>query len=286
MRRIRLMSIYGSFASVYDAFMDNVPYDRWTRFLIDTLSSYGVTDGLVAELGCGTGIITGKMAQAGYDMIGIDASVEMLETAQDKQITMRDGARASGRSWKDILYICQDMREFELYGTVRAFYSFCDSMNYLLTEEDLLQTFKLVNNYLDPGGLFLFDLVTDRYYREIGENTISDTREIGSLIWENDFDEAEHLNTYDVTLYIRDDLDSLDLSEEGRRHAAATQEDVVYRRSHEVHYCRTYSLERIKDLAEKAGLEWVWAIDSRSHERADDSSRRWYILLRECTKQV
>lgn len=125
--------------------MDNVDYDRWCAYLVRVLSEYGIRDGIVCELGCGTGAMTERLASAGYDMIGIDDSPEMLQEALDKRM-------ASGH---DILYLQQEMQAFELYGTVRAVVSVCDCINYLTSKEDLLQTFRLVNNYLDPGGVFL-----------------------------------------------------------------------------------------------------------------------------------
>ena len=150
------MEAYRSFAQVYDLFMDNVDYDSWSSYLIGLLKRYGVDSGLVLELGCGTGNMTERLARAGYDMIGVDCSEDMLEIAQEKKL----------ESGLDILYLEQDMREFELYGTVRAVVSVCDSLNYILEEEELLQVFRLVNNYLDPGGIFLFDLNTVQKYRE------------------------------------------------------------------------------------------------------------------------
>ena len=136
------MDAYTSFAKVYDRFMDNVPYKEWGEYLLEQLKKYGVSDGLVLDLGCGTGNMTEFLAQNGYDMIGVDYSEEMLEIA----------SRKKEESGNDILYLCQDMREFELYGTVRAVVSVCDSINYVTETEDLKEVFRLVNNYLDPGA--------------------------------------------------------------------------------------------------------------------------------------
>ena len=122
------MEAYTGFAEVYDLFMDNVPYEQWAEYITGLLREYGIEDGLVLDLGCGTGTMTELLAEAGYDMIGIDQSEEMLEEALEKK-------EASGH---DILYLCQDMREFELYGTVRAIVCVCDSMNYILEEEEIL----------------------------------------------------------------------------------------------------------------------------------------------------
>ena len=165
------MEAYTSFASVYDIFMDNVPYEEWGEYLRGLLKEYGAESGLVVDLGCGTGAMTEILAGYGYDMIGVDNSEDMLELAMDKKI-------ASGH---DILYLLQDMREFELYGTVRAAVSVCDSVNYITEPEELTEVFRLVNNYLDPGGVFIFDFNTDYKYREIlGEQTIAEGRYSGS----------------------------------------------------------------------------------------------------------
>ena len=119
------MESYGRFAGVYDVFMDNVNYREWADYIIETLAQDGIGDGLVLELGCGTGTVTEMLADAGYDMIGIDNSEEMLAEAMEKR----------AESGHDILYLLQDMQDFELYGTVRAVISVCDSMNYLTDEE-------------------------------------------------------------------------------------------------------------------------------------------------------
>ena len=115
------MEAYTSFAEVYDTFMDNVPYEEWADYLEDRLKEYGVKDGLVLELGCGTGSMTELLAEKGYDMIGVDNSEDMLEIAMEKRI----------ESGHDILYLLQNMQEFELYGTVRAIVSVCDCVNYV-----------------------------------------------------------------------------------------------------------------------------------------------------------
>ena len=128
------MEAYSSFAQVYDLFMDNVPYEEWSRYLISLLKEYQVTDGTVVELGCGTGKMTRLLADAGYDMVGVDNSAEMLEIA---------GERQEEEERNDILYLLQDMRELELFGNIRAVVSVCDSMNYIMEPEDLKKVFEL-----------------------------------------------------------------------------------------------------------------------------------------------
>ena len=116
-REAEQVEAYTSFAAVYDTFMDNVPYEEWGEYIHGMLCKYGVEDGIVLDLGCGTGTMTEILAGYGYDMIGVDNSEDMLELAMEKRI----------ESGHDILYLLQDMREFELYGTVRAVVSVCDS---------------------------------------------------------------------------------------------------------------------------------------------------------------
>src|SRR5699024_6278043 len=153
----------------------------------------GIKDGLVLELGCGTGSLTTRLAKAGYDMIGVDNSPAMLQEAMEKKEEQS----------LDILYLMQDMREFELYGTVKAVVSICDSMNYITEEEDLLEVFRLVNNYLDPGGLFLFDLNTIYKYEKIlGDTTIAEHRADASCIWDNYYDPEEQIHEYDLALLV------------------------------------------------------------------------------------
>ena len=121
------MEAYTDFAYVYDVFMDNTPYDKWGGLLVSRLEKEGITDGILLDLGCGTGNMTELLSEKGYDMIGVDYSGEMLNVAMDKR----------ARSGRQILYLQQDIREFELYGTVRAVVCVCDSLNYLLEEEEI-----------------------------------------------------------------------------------------------------------------------------------------------------
>lgn len=244
------MDAYTSFAEVYDMFMDNVPYEEWSRYLTELLKEYRIEEGVVCELGCGTGKMTRLLADAGYDMIGVDMSEDML-------------AIASMENPQQILYLCQDMRELELYGTVAAVVSVCDSMNYLLEEDDLLEVFQRVNEYLEPGGVFLFDLNTIyKYETLLGEATICENRPEGSFIWENYYDAEEQINEYDLTLFIQ-------------------EKENLYRKFEETHYQRGYSMEKIRTLLEEAGMEFVTAYDACTKNPPREDSERIYIVARE-----
>lgn len=227
--------------------MDNTPYELWGERLDGLIRKYGVSRperdaedvmdserNLVVDLGCGTGTLTELMYRKGYDMIGVDRSESMLNAAMEKK----------DRSGSEILYLQQDMRELDLYSTVGTVFSVCDSLNYILEEEELLTVFSLVENYLFPGGLLIFDFNTDYKYREvIGNATIAENREDCSFIWENIYDIEEEINEYDLTLFVRED--------DGR-----------FRRFTETHLQRGYTLEQMSSLVRKAGLEILEVTDA------------------------
>lgn len=248
------MDEYTAFARVYDEFMDNVPYDDWTEYIVSLLKEYDVNkDDLVLDLGCGTGKITRRLSGYGYDMIGVDSSVEMLDIAREKS--------SEGK----ILYLNQDMREFELYGTIKAVVSICDCMNYITDFDDLVTVFKLVNNYLDPKGIFIFDLNTEFKYLTIGETVIAEDREDKSFIWENYYDEDEKINSYELSVFIR--------ANDGR-----------FDKYSEEHFQRAYTLDEIKKAIELGGMEFVTAYDAFTKHDIREDSERIYVICRECGK--
>ena len=247
------MDAYTSFARVYDTFMDNIPYEEWAVYLTGLLNEYGVNDGLVLDLGCGTGNMTELLAKEGDEMIGVDNAEEMLEIAMEKR----------EKSGHDILYLLQDMREFELYGTVRAVVSVCDSVNYIDEEEDLTEVFRLVNNYLDPGGVFIFDFNTLYKYREIlGDRTIAENREDCSFIWDNYYYEEERINEYELSIFIR-------------------EKENLFRRYEETHFQRGYTLDEMIRMIKDSGLEFVTAYDAFTREAPKEDSERIYVIARE-----
>ena len=246
---------YQGFAAVYDELMDNVPYDEWAKGYVQILERYGIRDGLICDLACGTGNMTLRLAERGFDMIGIDASFAMLDLARKKD--------PEGK----ILFLEQDMCEFELYGTVRAVTLACDSLNYLLSKEQVLTLFRLVNNYLDPEGIFLFDFNTTEKYRDlIGEQVISENREDCSFIWDNYYDEESQINECHLTLFLQ----------EG--------EDGLFRRLEETHLQRGYQKEQILALLQEAGLS-VEAVMTMEQAHLPEDEGRLLVVAKEVEKQ-
>lgn len=261
------MEAYTDFASVYDTFMDDTPYGQWADFLASLIKKYGVSKpcsketnildtekNLVLDLGCGTGTLTELLAQKGFDMIGIDNSEEMLNIAMSKK----------EKSGNEILYLCQDMRELDLYSTVGTVFSVCDSVNYLLEDDEVIETFSLVNNYLYPHGIFIFDFNTVyKYETVIGDTTIAENRENCSFIWENYYHEDEHVNEYDLTIFAKE------------------KESKLFRRFTETHFQRGYTVAEMKGFVEAAGMEIVEILDADSHQNPTAESERIYMIARE-----
>ena len=262
--------VYSDFAMVYDELMDNTPYSQWCERLDMLIRKYGVSQAergsealldseknLVLDLGCGTGTLTELMYRQGYDMIGVDLSESMLDIAMKKREESGSG----------ILYLLQDMRELELYSTVGTVYCVCDSLNYILEEDELFQVFSLVNNYLFPRGIFIFDFNTDYKYREIiGDTTIAENRDDCSFIWDNYYDPEQKINEYDLTVFIR-------------------QKGDQFRKFSETHFQRGYTLEQITLLIDRAGMVLVEVMDADTGEPVTAESERIYVVARERGKE-
>ena len=289
------MKPYSSFSRIYDLCMDNVPYDEWAARITALLRANGVPDGgIVAELGCGTGKISRRLRNAGYDVIGIDASEEMLMVAQEKEYERLadlyddtddnpenescigpvsnigcdpcsdpDDAPECESADGRITYLCQDIRSFELYGTTAAIVSVCDTLNYLLTKEDLRKTFSLVNNYLDREGVFCFDMKTRSYYEKVLGNRVRvEDYEDATLIWDNAYDAKSGRNEYRLTMFLKD-------------------ESEFYTRQDELHVQMAYDLDEIRELLAESGMTFVAAYDAYTERPATEASERIVIIAKE-----
>lgn len=247
--------MYQDFAYLYDALQQDVPYEEFAAYYVEIMKKFNNEKGLCLDLGCGTGNMTMLLDSMGFEMIGVDSSVDMLEVAREK--AMEDG--------RNILFLNQDMTSFELYGTVGAVVSTLDCVNYVTDENALLEVFKLVNNYLDPEGLFIFDINSPYKLEHIlGDNTyVSDDEDI-FYSWQNSYDKKTKICTFDLTFFEKD-------------------KDMYYRYD-ETHYERAYSVDEIKKLLTKAGLEVVGVYDNLTFNPPNEKSERIFFVAREKNK--
>lgn len=269
---------YGEFASVYERMMANVPYDDWVKRMGDIMREAGIIEGLVLDLGCGTGTITRRLEKLGYDMIGIDISESMLQRAWEQEMKPLDPfaeLRAQGKikgkkkeeKKSEILYLQQDMRTFELFGTVRCIVCACDSINYILSKEEVEMVFRLVNNYLDPDGVFIVDFHTPSYFKEVLRNkTITELESDMVLIWENE--ETEEGNHESYLTFFREERD-------GR-----------YTRFDEAHVQRGYTIRDMLEAAANSGLVDIRFFDGYTKQPAKESSERIVMTAREYGKSA
>ncbi|MBR5880830.1 MAG: class I SAM-dependent methyltransferase [Clostridia bacterium] len=255
---------YGAISRVYDRLNAELDYRAWADFFEACFDRFLPTrPSLVLDLACGTGRMTAELARRGYDMIGADGSPDMLSVAMS--------ASLSDEQTKPPLYILQDMRRFELYGTVGAVTCCLDSLNYLTGEGDLAACFACVHNYLDPGGLFLFDMNTPYRFTEVYgdrayilEDELEDEDGNKSEIycgWQNAYDPESKLCKFYLSLF-----------EQG--------EDGSFWRSDEEQTERCYSLEEIKATLAGAGMELLGVWADFDFSPAKEDTERWYFAAR------
>lgn len=246
--------MYNRFAYLYDGLMNDVDYEKWVDYYFKIFRRYGTEPKLGLDLGCGTGNLTTIFAERGIDMTGVDSSADMLAVAKEK-----DGADS-------ILYLNQSMTEFELYGTVDFIVSGLDCINYITDKRDLMRVFRLANNYLEPGGLFIFDINTQHKLENILGNNVFVLENDGCFCsWQNEYDRRRKICDFYLTFFCR----------EGK----------LYNRFDEVHSERAYSIDEISAMLEKAGMKVLRVYDDRSFDSPKYDSERVFFVAQEQGKK-
>ena len=246
------MEAYTGFAYVYDEYMDNIPYEEWEQYLSELLRENNINPGCtIADLGCGTGTVTRMLDKEGYDILGIDLSEDMLTIASEKTYEAE----------QQILYSCQDMRDFELPYKVDALVSIGDSMNYITTNDDLCDVFKCVKKCLEDGGVFIFDLKTVHFFRDVlADNTYAENREDSAFIWDNYYDAESANNEYELAVFVRN-------------------EDGAFDRFEEQHYQHGFTENEVREAVTKAGLTIRNVYDAFTHNPPAANSERLYYVI-------
>lgn len=239
---------YSVIAPLYDRINGDqyAPYASFLQTVFDRFSPIPVRE--VLDLGCGTGRIAALLADAGFDMVALDMSYDMLAIAREVNAD------------KNTLLLCQDMRAFELYGTVQAAYSSFDCFNYLESETELKKVFRLLHNYIEPDGLFVFDVNTRHRFEHVyADNTFSYEFEDGLLLWRNEYGEGKCIFT-------------LDWFEQ--------QEDESYLRFSETQTEYLHEHETLVSLADMCGFEVADVFSGTDFSKNTPADKAYYILKR------
>ena len=238
------MSQYTGLAACYDRLIDQAIYDRFCGRICVLLRKNGIHDGLVLELCCGTGTLARKLTQQGYELICCDVSPDMLNVAREKCADLEVPP----------VWICQEAAQLDLYGTVRAVVCCLDSVNYFTDLRELKEVFRRVSLFLEPGGLFLFDVKSRQMFKELA-GTCSIQEEEGLFCtWQYGFDSRSGYAQHQVDLF--------------------RQEGENYTRFTEWHDQRAYSVETLTDALTRAGMKvkGIYA-DYTAKKAADETGR-------------
>ena len=242
---------YSSFASVYDALTVNVDYKRRAEYIAGILKEQGIEDGLLLDLACGTGSLSVEFSKMGYEVIATDASPDMLMEARDKAYDEE----------LNIMFLCQRMEETDLYGTVRAIVCALDSINHLPDVETLNKTFSVLKNFIDDGGIMVFDVNTLYKHREVlGNNTFIYDEDSVFCAWQNRL--LKDNKTVNINLdFFRKNGNMYERYNENFNEIAFTDEEIV-------------------NAVEGGGFKVVARYDDLTGEEPTDKSERIYYVVR------
>lgn len=208
---------YSDFASVYDSLMKNADYKTRADYICNILAGYGIKNGLLLDLACGTGELSLELSRRGFEVIGTDASYEMLSVAQMKAFEADES----------ILYLCQKMQETDLYGTVRAIVCTLDSINHLSGVDELNTTFMRLKNFIDIGGIMIFDVNTVYKHREVLSNNtfVYDERDV-FCVWQNTLMGDGRTVRIDLDFFVNNSHDEYSRMSESFKEVAFTDEEI------------------------------------------------------------
>lgn len=244
---------YSDLATIYDGLMGDIDYKQWTNYLINQISNHKAPGNKVLDLGCGTGNISIPLAEEGFQVRGVDISLEMLTQAEQK-------AREKGLT---ISFYQQDIRELVVDGQVDVVLSTFDTLNYLTDKGELTKTFSAVFKGLKEEGLFIFDLNTPyKLSRILGDNIYTYNTDELVYIWENYFDSRTKLCEMELTFFSKDDKTG------------------QYRRFQESHCQRAYSIAEIKGLLTATGFTLQAVNGELSFEEPDPKEERIFFVAK------
>lgn len=242
---------YSYFAEYYDILTENVEYEKRAEYFMELFRKHGHQTGVTLDLACGTGTLTLELCKRGVDIFGCDMSADMLSIAQQKAY----------EADKNILFIRQKMQNLELLDNIDTCICTLDSINHLPSAEDVQKVFCKVSKYLNPDGLFVFDMNTIYKHKYIlGDNCyIYDTEKV-FCAWQNNYSEKDHEVVITLDFFERD----------GK----------IYRRSSEQFSERAYTEQTMESMIQKSGLVVEAIYDDMSFENLKEDSQRAVYVLR------
>lgn len=238
---------YDIFSSVYDILTENVEYERIAHRICSLLHENGVDRGLLLDLGCGTGTLSFLLEEKGFDIIGVDASEDMLSIANEKKYESESSA----------LFLCQKAEELDLYGTIQCAVSSLDTFNHIDSIEKIEKAISKVSLFMDMNGIFIFDMNTPYKHKNIlGNNTfIYDMDEV-YCVWQNAYDKRDEKTDIDLDFFIK------------------SEDDDTFRRYSESFSEYIYDIDDIIDIIKKCGFTLLGTVDDYSDNRVSDTTER------------
>ncbi len=241
-----------AFARFYDSLTEDVDYKGKADFILDIVTRFKDKCELVLDLACGTGSMAVELASRGIEVIAVDGSPEMLARGMEKSmgITPR------------VLFLCQDMEELDLYGTVDVTICMLDSLNHVEDIHSIKEIFRRVALFTEPGGLFLFDVNTPYKHREVLADTtfVYDDKDV-YCVWQNDYDPADESVGIHLDFFVREKSD-------------------YYRRWQEDfrEYC--YGIDQLKEIADEAGFELIELVGDYCYQKPKADEQRVVFITR------
>jgi len=239
---------YETLAAHYDRFTQDVDYSAFVAYYKKAWDRAGISPALTLDLACGTGTISHMLAEDGYEVIGVDASPEMLMEAYSKMSTADTPP----------VFINQRMDELDLYGTINAVVCALDSVNYITDPEELLRAFEKVSLFMEPDGVFIFDANTDAKFISLDGTAYTREDENTFCVYQLDYEDRICVHTVDI------------FEKHGK----------TYRRTTEYHEERGYTISELTEMLRKAGFDRIEACKAFSFDPAEDNEHRVFFLAR------
>ena len=238
---------YGIFSYSYDILTENVEYEKIAHKVCSLLHKNGVDGGLLLDLGCGTGTLSFLLEKCGYDIIGVDASEDMLMVANEKKYEEESSA----------MFLCQKAEELDLFGTIDCAVSCLDTINHIESLEKIEKAFSLVSLFMNMNGIFIFDMNTPYKHKTVlGNNTfIYDMDEV-YCAWQNTLDEANQKTVIDLDFFIKD------------------EDDECYERYSESFSEYIYNIDDIVDITKRCGFTILETNDDYSENPVNETTER------------